>query len=281
MACDGRRAARLAVGLFAAGLLAACGGGEMKGPRDPAALDAALRSLSDKRLFFGHQSVGQELMAGVQDLVRDRGVGPAVAVWQPDAPLAPGTIAHAMNGKNKEPLTKIRAFEETMTGPLRGQADIAFFKFCYVDIQDSTDVEGLFREYEASMDRVAAANPQTRFLHVTSPVTELEGGFKGTLKRVLGKRLEGFEENYHRERFSDLVRARYGPDGSVFDIAAFESSRPDGGKNTYERNGQAVPALIAAYSYDGKHLNEPGRRLVAEGLVESLARLSEGAPASR
>lgn len=253
----------------------------MSAPKDAASLDEALRTVAGKRVFFGHQSVGQEIMAGVQDLVRERGVGPSVAVWSPGVPLVPGTFAHAMNGTNKEPLTKIRAFEETMTGPLREQADVAFFKFCYVDIGEATDVEALFREYEASMERVAAANPRTRLLHLTSPVTVLEGGLKGTVKRILGRRLEGFEENYHRERFSDLVRARYGPEGTVFDIAALECARPDGRKHTYERNGQAIPALIASYSYDGKHLNEVGRRHVAAGLVEALARLAQDTPVPR
>lgn len=243
-----------------------------------AAVDASLRDLAGKRIYFGHQSVGQELMAGVQDLVRERGFGPSVVEWR-DSSALPEGFSHAMNGRNKEPLTKIQAFEETMSGPLRGQADVAFFKFCYVDITDSTDVDALFREYEAAMSRVAAANPQTRFLHVTSPVTELEGGIKGTLKRVLGRRLEGFEENYHRERFSGLVRSRYGPEGTVFDLAELEATFPDGSKNTYVREGQAIPALIPDYSYDGKHLNEVGRVRAAAGLVQALARVSQSAPA--
>jgi lysophospholipase L1-like esterase len=248
-------------------------------PTQDAALDASLRAIADKRVFFGHQSVGQELMAGVQDLVRERGVGPSVLEWRATSDVPQG-ISHAMNGRNKEPLSKIQAFEAALSGPLRGQTDVAFFKFCYVDITDSTDVDALFREYEAAMARVAAANPQTRFLHVTSPVTELEGGLKGTLKRILGRRLEGFEENYHRERFSALVRARYGPEGTVFDLAEVEATYPDGSKNTFVRSGQAIPALIPAYSYDGKHLNEVGRRRAAAGLVEALARMVDSGPPS-
>ena len=128
MSCEGRAAVRVAA-LLVTAVLVGCGGGEMNVARNDAALDAALKTLSAKRVYFGHQSVGEELMAGVGDLVKERGVGPAVVAWRPGTPVAPGTIAHAMDGKNKERLSKIRAFEETMTGPLRDQVDLALFKF--------------------------------------------------------------------------------------------------------------------------------------------------------
>jgi hypothetical protein len=56
----------------------------------------------------------------------------------------------------------------------------------------------------------------------------------------------------------------------MFDIAALEQQEAT-------RNG--VPYLAASYSSDGAHLNDAGRRVVAAGLVKSLANVSSRADA--
>jgi lysophospholipase L1-like esterase len=62
-----------------------------------------------------------------------------------------------------------------------------------------------------------------------------------------------------------MIRQEYGSRAGLFDIAALEQQTP-------ARAG--VPYLAAAYSSDGAHLNDAGRRVVAAGLVKSLAAVS-------
>jgi hypothetical protein len=57
----------------------------------------------------------------------------------------------------------------------------------------------------------------------------------------------------------------------VFDLAAIESTRPDGGRETFEVEGRQVPALVPAYTDDGGHLNGPAAERVARQLVALLA----------
>ncbi len=62
----------------------------------------AQEKLAQRRIFFGHQSVGGNILEGLQRL----GAGPRVVeVKSPSETVAPGTLAHAMVGENLKPET--------------------------------------------------------------------------------------------------------------------------------------------------------------------------------
>jgi hypothetical protein len=85
--------------------------------------------------------------------------------------------------------------------------------------------------------------------------------------------LAGEEANVARSRFNALLRAEYAGKEAVFDLAAAESTYPDGRQASFDWKGASYPRLIAGYSYDGRHLNESGRRWVAAHLLRFLAEL--------
>ncbi len=58
---------------------------------------------------------------------------------------------------------------------------------------------------------------------------------------------------------------------TIFDLARIESTRPDGTRNEFDWNGQVAYSMLDAYSSDGGHLNEIGRRLAAEELIHTLS----------
>ena len=58
-----------------------------------------------------------------------------------------------------------------------------------------------------------------------------------------------------------------------FDLALVESTRPDGTREFFYRKGVSYSALTPAYSDDGGHLNNEGRRHVAERLLVFLCDL--------
>src|SRR5438067_4259951 len=171
--------------------------------------DAGLRSdllrLSHRRIFFGHQSVGMNLLDGVRQIA---GRYPEVAlhvVETSDAgELAPGTFAHGFMPENGDPERKLESFERVLSSGIGAAADVAFIKFCYADFSAATDVPALFARYQATLRALHARYPRTIFVHITTPLTTVEGGAKSTLKRLLGRTPNGVLENAKREHFNEL-----------------------------------------------------------------------------
>lgn len=251
-------------GILMAGSSGAARAQGVSAPRVPAPGVAA--TLASRRVFFGHQSVGKNLLDGLAGVpgVRMVEVGEG-------APLAAPALGHALVGRNTEPRTKLADFERLVAaGPAAG-ADVALMKFCYVDVDASTDVQALFADYQATYARLAAANPRVRLAHVTVPLTVVQRGPKASLKRLLGRPVWGERENAQRHAFNELLRAEYGGKAPLFDLAALEAQHPDGSPERYTLAGRQLPALVPAYSDDGEHLNADGRARLGAAFAEFLA----------
>ncbi|GEN09663.1 hypothetical protein SAMN05443572_109316 [Myxococcus fulvus] len=236
---------------------------------------APLEKLSGRRIFFGHQSVGGNILDGVKALPNSaQGVVPRVVeVQSPTESLAPGTLAHAMVGQNEKPESKIADFERLMDAGLAKSTDVAFFKFCYIDINGATDTRALFEKYRVALEGLKARHPNTTFVHVTAPLTTVQRGAKAWLKELLGRPVWGVAENVQRETFNELMRKTYAGKEPLFDLARLESTAPDGSRETYELNGQTWPAMVPGYSDDGGHLNPAGQTRLATELLNFLASL--------
>jgi hypothetical protein len=234
---------------------------------------AALERLATRRIYFGHQSVGHNLVDGLKAVLAERpGVALRVVETRAPAALVPGTFGHSENGRNQEPETKIRDFTETiLKGGVGDAVDVAFFKFCYVDVTARTDVTRLFQEYRRALMELKVARPNVRFVHVTVPLSVVATGPKEWLRGLLGKRTWGADANVARERFNALLRREYGGKEPLFDLAAVESTRPDGTVQAFKLDGRMNPSLYAGYSSDGSHLNDVGARWAAAHLLAFLA----------
>jgi hypothetical protein len=231
-----------------------------------------------KRIFFGHQSVGTNIMEGVGDVVRDEPrIGLRVADGDDALNGGGGVFAHGRIGRNGDPGFKTDEFARLIEGPLRGKVDVAFHKYCYADFSETTDVPAVFDHYRKSMTRLRAEFPGVVFVHVTTPLVRGQSGPKAAIKRLLGRPLRGYAGNFARERFNDLLRQAYGGREPLFDLAAIESTRPDGRREVIRSGGRSAYALVPTYTTDGSHLNEVGRRRVAADLLVFLAQL----PATR
>ncbi len=268
--------------LATAALLAACGSRPAKeAPVQRSSLgdvpDSAWTALAARRIYFGHQSVGANIMDGVADLLAaEPRLG--LHVVTDAGPLERGgAFLHGPVGRNGDPGGKTDDFAARLDGPLAGRVDVAFHKYCYVDVTAASDVPALFAHYQRTMARLAAAHPGVRFVHVTTPLVTVPGGPAAAVKRLLGRTSVRAADDLARERFNELLRGTYAGREPVFDLAAIESTRPDGSREALDVGGHRAYALVPAYAADGSHLNEVGRRRVAEALLVFLARL----PASR
>src|ERR1700730_1772553 len=213
---------------------------------EDAQLRAELLRLSQRRIFFGHQSVGMNLLQGVREIAaRQPDVEIRVVEIPAGTDLEPGTFAHAFMPENGDPGRKLESFERALSSGIGAAAEVAFLKFCYVDFDSATDAASLFARYQATLSALRARYPRIVFVHVTAPLTTVEGGPKAALKRLLGRAPRGLPENARREEFNQLLRRAYGGKEPLFDLARLESSAVDGRRELHEWKGNHAPAVLS------------------------------------
>ena len=229
-----------------------------------------LNRLAAARIAFGHQSVGYDILAGVADLARDN---PALKLTVLEATSMPedGALVHFRAGQNEQPLTKIDDFVRFVDAHASRAPDLAMLKFCYIDVNPSTDVKAVFDRYRGGITALRARHPQTRFVHMTMPLRTIQTGWKVGIKNLLGRPIGGYAENTKRQQYNELLRSEYGGREAVFDLAALQSTRADGSRLSFTNDNTTAFALAPEYTYDGGHLNENGRRYVAEQFLATLA----------
>lgn len=265
--------------------LGACGGVSPSEKGSPMASvqsvpDSSWATLASKRVFFGHQSVGANIVQGIGDVLRDHpNIGLRVVDGDSAADGGPA-FAQALVGKNGDPAGKSDDFAARLEGGVGRHVDIAFHKYCYVDMPADADPKAVFAHYKATMDRLHAEFPNVTFVHVTTPLVTVPGDPRALIKRLLGQAPLRLRANLVREQFNDLMRREYGGREPLFDLSLIESTRPDGARETVSFGNRFGYALVPAYASDGAHLNEAGRRRAAESLLVFLAELSAGAGAS-
>lgn len=210
------------------------------------------------RVFFGHQSVGQNIIDGLRE--HDCPAISAV-VEAADDVGAPGLI-HARIGANGDPAGKIDDFVARLEGPLGENLDAAFMKLCYADIGSGTDIEALTRHYRRAINHLMQQRPGLGIGHVTTPVRRMPTGARALARRLLHRPEDALEDNRRRGHFNEWLRNEF-PQPSIFDLAGCESTS-DRGRSTGRRSrGEYVQSLTPAYTDDGGHLNDAGRRVVA------------------
>ena len=232
-----------------------------------------LQRIASQRIYFGHQSVGDNLLSGVARLAEQAGVPLQIQKLASDQERGGAEFLESYIAENTQPLKKLQSFEDALAQQ-RPRMDIAAMKFCFIDFSAQTDAKSLFAQYSARMDRVRREHPGLRIVHITTPLTVVQTGFKASLKRMLGRAPYGLLENQRREEYNRLLRQAYAGKEPVFDLAQLESTLPDGSPLRVEWEGQQVPALVPAYSSDGEHLNALGQLTAARQFIKVLAEAS-------
>lgn len=235
--------------------------------------EAQWEKLSAQNIYFGHQSVGFNIMDGIADIMKEKEsirftIKEGSALSSHEAPV----FAHSKNGENRDWQSKVDAFKTKFENGLGKTADIAFFKFCYVDIMEETDVDKVFTYYIQTMKALQKEFPNITFIYTTTPLKTAKESWKTWIKKLIGKdHIWEYAANIKRNEFNERVREEYQESGKLFDIARAESTYLDGSRETFEKDGKAYEALVPAFTNDGGHLNELGRRVVAAHLLKILA----------
>jgi len=229
------------------------------------------QKLAGKKIFFGHQSVGYNIVDGLEQIEKQvPRIKLNIVEIKRASDLNGAEFAHSSIGENEDPYSKMQAFADYVENGIGAKADIAFFKFCYVDINAYSDVDKIFMEYKKTMEQLKKKYPRIIFIHSTTPLTESRTSVRSLIKAALGKE----DHNIKRNRYNEMLRKEYRGKEPLFDLAQAESTRPDGTRSTFTSNGTTYYSLTTEYTDDGGHLNELGQQAVAQELLLLLAELA-------
>ena len=235
--------------------------------------ESDLKDLSRYNIYFGHQSVGYNIIDGIKEIIEEKDtIDLNIVETENTGDFTAPIFAHSKVGKNRDPISKIDAFSKYMEQGIGNTVHIAFFKFCYVDFDVQTDIVMIFNYYREKMFHLKSSYPHTIFVHVTVPLVARQMGLKSNLKKILGQPRWGYDDNIKRYQYNQLLRSEYQGKEPIFDLALVESTDPNGVRILYKVNGSPFHTLIPEYTYDGGHLNEKGRRIVSEQLLIFLAK---------
>lgn len=145
-------------------------------------------SLAQKKIFFSHQSVGQNILDGLKDVMASH---PAVKLDIRETSSPGGfekpVFVHAFVGENKNPKLKIDHFRKILDSRVGQLSDIVFLKLCFVDIDRNTDIEDLFKYYDETVQSLTNQYLNLKIVTITVPLTTQPSGLKAVFKKMLGR----------------------------------------------------------------------------------------------
>lgn len=232
--------------------------------------------LSNKVIFFGHQSVGYNIIDGIKDITQeDPNIKLLITEKYESKQNSGALLYHLTIGKNEEPESKVDDFKQLIDKGIGSWTNIAFFKFCYVDFNDDTKVEKVFDHYKDVMKYLKNKYPKVTFVHVTTPLTVISPTWKTWIKEITGRgKMWEYSNNIPINRYNTLLLKEYAGKEPIFDLATIESTSQNGTKNSFNSKGIEYLALEPEYTNDGGHLNDKGRRIIAEQLLIFLSNIS-------
>lgn len=223
------------------------------------------------RVLFGHQSVGENLIQGLHELGVDGFAGSIVAMPDGALPAIQGELLlHARVGSNGDPQSKLHDFNAKLTLAAASGIDLALVKFCYVDVVEQSAAQTLWAAYREFIAKLQADFAALQIGHVTVPLRAAPTGFVARVRQSIQGAHAEHRRNSVRCWFNDQLRRTYSAGGLLFDLAALESRQSNGREVFSKVEGQRVHSLAQEWTYDGGHLNEEGRKMVAAAFLNYL-----------
>jgi len=242
--------------------------------------ESAWNNLAHNKFYFGHQSVGYNIIDGINDImIENPQIQLNLVRTKNPEQVKDGTFAHFDVGENTDPVSKLIDFAKSLENGLGDKADYALMKFCYVDFNTNTDVTKIFDQYKTTYEALKTKFPNTTFIHVTTPLTSKQTDMKtiskNIIKGIIGRPVRTYKDNKTRNVFNEMLLNEYGGKEPIFNLAKIESTYSNGNTLIYQKNGEKFPVMVPDYTYDGGHLNDYGRKKVAEQFLIFLAELTE------
>lgn len=223
----------------------------------------------DRRILFGHQSVGIDILRGIRSLSASAPVFDLAANDNP--PAGPG-IFHFRAGRNRDPVSKIDDFVSHILAHPTAY-DAAAMKLCYVDVDRFTDTTSVFDHYLSAVKKISAAAPDLHIVHVTVPLRVVRLGLRSRIRLAIGSEVESLEDNLQRQNYNSLLRTGFADRTRLYDLADIEATTPDGNVCSCRYKNTHVPCLYPGFTCDGGHLNDAGSKAAASAFMALLDNL--------
>lgn len=225
-------------------------------PMDPELTAQKLTALKSKRILFGHQSVGGNMVDGIPALYASYSVGPPNIIGTNQInSTSGGFFAEFYVGVNGDPVGKTADFNTTVR-QYSARLDIALMKFCFIDIVSGVNASQVFNAYKTVMNGLVSDFPAIKFVYTTAALDEYNVANAVT-----------------REQLNTLIRSEYASTGRLFDLAKIESTVPNGTRVGGISGGNQYYQSYGGYTSDGAHLNAAGAQVVDTALFALLAEL--------
>lgn len=246
----------------------------------PTLAGAAARwgAVASRTIYFGHQSVGRDLIAGIKRLNNDGAIG--LSLIQTDDPtcLTGPAFVHFLAGTNRDYASKNAALLRLLNTRNHADGAIVLLKYCYVDMRDDLSPYTIFAAYCEMTETIQLEYPDVTVVHATMPLTTVESAFQARASQIMGRPTLR-QASIARHRYNELLRAEFVGNQPIFDLARVEATRPDGTVAMFMSQGSAIETLAPENTYDGGHLTPQCQLAAAEALLDVLADVVEGSNA--
>lgn len=227
--------------------------------------DSAWDSLATKKIYFGHQSVGNNILDGVADIMKENpSIKLNIVEMNKRTDFQGGIFAHSRVGENTAPQSKVDAFINILEDGIGNEADAALLKFCYIDFNSHTDVGEVFEGYKLAIEDIKKRYPKLKVIHITVPLVRIQSGPKAWVKKIIARPIDGLDDNIKRVQYNDLLVRTFNVTDPIFDLSKIESTYPDGRRKSFSKDKKTYYAMVPAYTDDGGHLNEIGKKVIAQ-----------------
>ncbi len=227
-----------------------------------------------RTVYFGHQSVGNAIVAGVEEFTQEHELPLQVVLTRDPAAVAGPAFVHFLAGQNRDYASKNAAVLRLLESPTRAQRPVVLLKYCYVDVDSTADASGMFEAYRDTVDTIQFEHPDVTVVHATVPLTMVESAFKSGAKQLLGRPTRR-DAAIARHRYNELVRAEFKGTDPIFDLAKIQATQPDGVVAGFTAGGCMIETLAPDNTDDGGHLNARCQRAAAEALLDLLSDVIE------
>jgi len=232
--------------------------------------------IADRTVYFGHQSIGNAVVAGVEELTREHVLPLRVVQTRDPAAVTGPAFVHFLAGQNRDYASKNAAVLRLVESRARAQRPVVLLKYCFVDLYAPADAPTMFEAYCDTVEAIQFEHPDVTVVHSTIPLTTVEGTFKSGAMQFAGRPTRR-EAAIARHRYNELVRAEFTDAQPIFDLARVEATQLDGTLAGFTAGGCMIETLASDNTDDGSHFNARCQRAVAETLLDVLSDVIEGA----
>lgn len=233
-----------------------------------------LKVLGEERVFFGHQSVGNNILEGLGEIIKENPETRFnVLNWTDSLPLTQNFFIGGFIGENLNPRSKFDDYARMVEKLSHANLSIALMKLCFLDVTQQADVDQIFSEYVSTIEFLKQKYPSITFVHVTVPLTAEADIVRRIYRSLRGRTINHVADNGARERYNEKLRRRFASE-PIFDLAVVESTHPNGIREGRHAASGEYFSLVKEYASDEGHLNEYGRKIIARELVRTLAQVA-------